>query len=150
MSFMPPACVAGPVIPAGGRSRHHVGVPNHLDFLELLDHHTRESPSGEVGTAFELHQLLSGAGLAAGGQAPAAWWTGQLIALGYVRARPHMRTTRELPSGVSWTDRELDSFTGFQVTPLGREEADRIRRPPRHRARPLGALRQTAIGRGSR
>lgn len=117
-------------------------MPNHLDFLELLDHHTRESPSGEVETAFELHQLLSQAGLAASGQAPAAWWTGQLVHLGYVRARTHGGATREVPPGVSWTDRELDSFTGFHVTPLGREEADRIRRLR------WEALTDAALGRG--
>ena len=116
-------------------------VPNHLDFLEVLDHHTRDSPSGEVGTAFELHQLVSNAGLAASGQTPAAWWTGQLVALGYVRARTHMGSTREVPPAVSWTDRELDSFTGFQVTPSGREEADRIRRLRRE------ALTDAALGR---
>ena len=119
-----------------------MGVPNHLDFLEVLDHQTRESPSGEVATAYELHQLVSGAGLAASGHTPAAWWTGQLISLGYVQARLHRGTTREVPPGVSWTDRELDSFTGFHVTPLGREEADRIRRLRRE------ALTDAALGRG--
>lgn len=137
-----PQCALPATNHAVGGSRHHVGVPNHLDFLEALDHHTRESPSGEVASAFELHQLVSAAaGLATSGSAPAAWWTGQLVALGYVRARPHMGTTREIPPAVPWTDRELDSFTGFQVTPLGREEADRIRRLRRE------ALTDAALGR---
>lgn len=101
---------------------------NHLDFLEVLDRHTRESPVGEVSAGDGMHSLADEAGLVSWGDASAARWTGELVALGYVRPLSRAPGIRDIPPAVPWSDRELYSFYRYQVTPAGRDEADRIRR----------------------
>lgn len=102
---------------------------NHLDFLEALDRHTRASPSGEVATGYDMHQLAWQEGTAASAELSAASWTGQLVDLGYVEPGPATGgRTHPPPHRVGWSDRELQSFTSYRVTAPGRQEAERLRR----------------------
>lgn len=102
-------------------------MPNHLDFLVALDRWTRESLTGEVTTGYEMHQIAWTAGLAPQGQTPAAYWTGQLVDLGYVEPGPRAGMPAPIPPRVSWTDTELQAFTNYRVTSVGRQEAERLR-----------------------
>jgi hypothetical protein len=52
----------------------------------------------------------------------------ELLGLGHVLALSRSPGVRDLPPDVPWGDRELQSFSDHQVTPAGREEADRIHR----------------------
>ena len=122
-----------------------VPVANHLDFLELLDRHTRESPVGEVPDGSEMRTLAVEGGLAeAGDNNPAARWTGELVDLGYVK--PHTSfVPRMVPDGVLWGDRELNSFGRYRVLPPGREEAERIRRHRREQATDVALGRELPV-----
>ena len=120
---------------------------NHLDFLELLDRHTRESPTGEVSDGSAMQELAVEAGLAeAGDNNPAARWIGKLVDLGYVKPRiTNDVTPRTVPEGVSWTNRELQTFAGYRVLPAGREEADRVRRRRREQATDVALGRELPV-----
>lgn len=105
-----------------------VSDANQLDFLEALDRWTRTSPAGEVPSGYQMHEIARDDGLVRQGETRAAFWTGQLVDDGYVRPRPRGPNLPPIPRGVGWTDGELQSHSGFLVTPLGREEAERVRR----------------------
>jgi hypothetical protein len=118
---------------------------NHLDFLEALDRRTRASPSGEVSTGYEMHQLAWQEEVAAPGELSAAPWTGQLVDLGYVEPDAALGGgPQPPPRRVSWSDRELQSFTAYRVTAAGRQEAERLRRARREQLSDL-ALGRTLI-----
>jgi hypothetical protein len=51
-----------------------------------------------------------------------------------VRALSRSPGVRSLPPGVPWSDRDLQSFSHYQVTAAGREEADRVHRLRRESA----------------
>ena len=105
---------------------------NHLDFLEALDRHTRASPSGEVATGYEMHQIAWSRRVASHPSVSAASWTGQLVDLGYVEPGPALGgASRKIPPQVGWTDQELQSFSGYRITASGRQEAERVRRARR-------------------
>jgi hypothetical protein len=74
-------------------------MPNHLDFLVALDRWTRESLTGEVAIGYEMHQVAWSAGLAAAGETPAAYWTDQLVDLGYVEPGPRAGMQPSSPRG---------------------------------------------------
>jgi hypothetical protein len=81
--------------------------PNHLDFLAVLDRHTRESPPGKVISGNEMHSIAADAGLVEPGDSAAARRTGELVGLGYVYALSRSPGVGEVPVGVGWSDREL-------------------------------------------
>lgn len=122
-------------IPSVRRTRDHpAGAANHLDFLAALDRHRRTSQLGRVAVGFEMQGLAWDAGLVERGDIAAARWTGELVELGYVRALSRSPGVRDLSPGVPWGDRELQPFSDYEVTPSGREEADRIHRLRRRSA----------------
>lgn len=106
MSLMPPAWLAGQPARAVGSAGHRVRASSHFDFLEVLDHHTRESPSGESGRPSScICSYRSQSSLPAG------------------CCRP---SDRQVSSS---TDRPRPGLLhGVPVTALGRVQADRIRR----------------------
>lgn len=110
-------------------------TPNHFDFLVALYDHTSASPQGEVTQGYEMHTVAQEARLVEPGNTRAAFWTGKLIDLGYVKHGAGLAGgPSSVPKGVPWTDRELQSFTGYAPTAAGRREADVIRRGRREHA----------------
>lgn len=110
-------------------------MANHLDFLFALDQYTRESASGSVSPAAEMHEIAKRAGFVEHGDTSAARWTGELVELGYLRHGPAMGgTTRPVPPRGPWSNADLQVFSDYRVTPEGREEADRMRRLHRESA----------------
>jgi hypothetical protein len=110
--------------------RDDTGVPNALDFLVLLDSYTRESSLGYVSAAHELQMLAQQAELVPQqDNYSVVRWTGELVHHGYVDHGPqHLGDPRPMPPGTAWTENDVQRVRDFRVTPLGREEADRMRR----------------------
>ncbi len=123
------------------RRRDHAGVPSHLDFLLALDEHLTANELECVRQPHELYAIAEQAGLnAVRGDQSAARWTGQLIQLGYlVWGLRAAADRRPVPVGL-WTPDDLTRFSDYYLTPVGREEADRIRRQRRE------ALTDAAMG----
>lgn len=108
-------------------------VPNELDFLVVLDEHTRDSSLGCVPGWMELMSLARP--LSERPHEEAARWTGTLVDLGYIRHQPKSMGDRrpEIP-GTSWDQGEVSRYHDYRVTAAGREEAERIRRREREMA----------------
>lgn len=105
-------------------------MPNHLDFLRVLDGFTRENLGGCVQQGIDMHRIAHDSGLAAAwGDASAARWTGELVHDGYLTHGPRsLGDARPIPYGPLWSDSDLQRFGDYRVTWQGREEADRMRR----------------------
>lgn len=115
-------------------------MANYLDFLVALDEHIAGSSLGFVIYGHEMHGIARSAGLVVSGDESAARWTGELIQLGYVTHGPlGFGDRRPLPQG-PFTSPDLSRVSDYRVTPVGRTEADRIRRQRRE------ALTDAAIG----
>ena len=112
-----------------------MAIANYLDFLYELDRYTRDSPLGCVPNGAEMHAIARGAGLAGPADTSAAAWTGRLVHLRYVTPGPALGgAPHTQPPPGPWTDDVLQTFTDYQVTSKGREEADRIHRLRREKA----------------
>lgn len=103
-------------------------VPDHLDFLVALDEYLRNNSRGEVSHGSEMTDLARAARLLDRPGQTAASWTGQLVRLGLVDHGPQSGGAAEIPLGVTWTNRELQTYTHYYVTAEGLKTADRERR----------------------
>ena len=120
-------------------------MPNHLDLLLAVDEVTRASQEGKVLSGFDMYSLAAGARLVEWGDLTPARWTGELVQLGYLTHGPRSPgDPRPIPPGAIWGDTELQRFDDFFVTPLGRDEADRMRRLERESATDASLGHQTA------
>ena len=101
-----------------------------LDYLVVLDGHTRNSSLGCIPGWMELMSLAQP--LSERPHEDAARWTGTLVDLGYLRHQPRSAgdVRIEVP-GTSWDQGQASRYHDYRLTSAGREEADRIRR--RHR-----------------
>jgi hypothetical protein len=110
-------------------------MPNHLDFLLLLDDYTRDSPGACVSRGADMYEIAHKAGLVEWGNLLPATWAGELVHLGYLVHGPKGLGDRwpDVP-GPAWTDREVQRYHDYRVTSTGREEADRMRRLQREAA----------------
>lgn len=108
-------------------------VPNHLNFLRALDEYTRKSSRGCVTQGHEMHSIARDAGLVeSGNPSPAAFWTGELVELGYLQHGPASAgDIRPIVRGSMWGETDLQRFSDYRLTGEGRAEADRIRRRER-------------------
>lgn len=104
-------------------------MTNYLDFLLILDAHTRDSSLGYVQRGYDMYGISTEAGLTSWGDHVVARWTGELVHHGYLDHGPASLGDRH-PSipGPSWNENELQRYDSYRVTPAGREEADRLRR----------------------
>jgi hypothetical protein len=104
-------------------------VSNALDFLLVLDSHTRESSLGYVSAGHQMQLLALEARLVGPDDRwTVARWTGELIHHRYVEHGPqHLGDRVPLPPGTAWSETEIQRVSDFRVTPLGREQADRMR-----------------------
>ncbi len=104
-------------------------MPNHLDFLLVLDDYTRNSPGACVSRGSDMHDIAHKAGLVEWSDLLPATWAGELVHLGYLIHGPKSAGDRwpDIP-GPSWTDQEVRRYNDYRVTAAGREEADRMRR----------------------
>lgn len=111
-------------------------MPNALDFLLLLDNHTRESSLGYVSAGHELQALALGSGLVRHeDNYSVVRWTGELVHQDYVdHGPPHAGDPRPMPSGPMWSEHDVQRVRDFRVTRHGREEANRMRRMARETA----------------
>jgi len=105
-------------------------MPNELDFLVVLDEHTRNSSLGCIPGWMELMSIARP--LSERPHEEAARWTGTLVELGYLRHQPKSMGDKraEIP-GTSWDQGQVSRYSDYRVTAAGREEADRIRRRER-------------------
>jgi hypothetical protein len=100
--------------------------PNYLDFLVALDDHFLITNHDYVQEWSELHRIAQDAGLETRELPQAARWTGELHGHRYLTAQSR-RFNQEIPR-VPFTDHDLQGLGEFRITPLGREEAERVRR----------------------
>jgi hypothetical protein len=110
-------------------------VANYLDFLIALDDHLRASVTGEVTFANDLHGIARAAGLFTPPQSQAAYWTGQLVDLGYVTPSPPPINGRSAPPrGAGWSEDDLGRFNRYALTDTGHAAAERERQARRAQA----------------
>lgn len=100
--------------------------PNYLDFLVRLDDHFLMTNHDYIQEWSELHRIAQDAGLETRELPQAARWTGELHSHKYVTAKSR-RFNQEIPPP-PFTDYDLQGLGEFRITPLGREEAERVRR----------------------
>lgn len=100
--------------------------PNYLDFLVALDDHFLNTNEDYIQDWSGLHRIAQDAGLETRELPQAARWTGELYGHRYLTAQSR-RFNQELPP-VPFTDHDLQGLGEFRITPLGREEAERVRR----------------------
>lgn len=103
-------------------------MPNHLDFLEALDAHIRESGTDQVDHGYGMTLIARDAGLLRNEGENAGRWTGQLVSMGLVAHGPQAPGRPDPPPGVPWSDLELQAFTAYRLTAEGLATADRERR----------------------
>ena len=109
-------------------------IPNHLDFLLVLDEYTRANAAGRVTAGWDLHTIAHEAGLVEWGNRSASNWAGQLVDAGYIVHGPgSLGDRRAIPPGYLWGPDDADRFGDYRLTSAGREEADRMRRLARER-----------------
>jgi hypothetical protein len=103
--------------------------PNYLDFLVALDHHFLNTNDDYIQEWSGLHRIAHDAGFETRELPQAARWTGELYGHRYLTAQSR-RFDREIPTA-PFTDHDLQGLGEFRITPLGREEAQRVRRQRR-------------------
>jgi hypothetical protein len=99
--------------------------PNYLDFLVVLDDYFLSTNNDYIPDSSVLHRIAQEAGLETRELPQAARWTGELYGHRYLTAESR-RFNQEIPP-VPFTDHDLQGLGEFRITPLGREEAERIR-----------------------
>jgi hypothetical protein len=106
--------------------------PNYLDFLVALDDHIFNSNLDCVQDSSGLHRIAQDADLEKPELPQAARWTGELYNHRYLKLETSGlgAQSNDLSRG-GVTDQDLQQLRDFRITPLGREEADRVRRQQR-------------------
>ncbi len=100
--------------------------PNYLDFLVALDDHFLNTNYDYIPDSSDLHRIAQDAGLETRELPQAARWTGELYGHEYLTAR-FRRFNQQIPPP-PFTDHDLQGLGEFRITPLGRQEAERVRR----------------------
>ncbi|MHB8735914.1 MAG: abortive infection family protein [Terriglobales bacterium] len=105
--------------------------PNYLDFLVALDDHIFNSNLDYVQDWSELHRIAQDTGLETRELPQAARWTGELYNHEYLALEARGFGAQNNLHRGGFTDQDLQQLRDFRITPLGREEADRVRRQQR-------------------
>jgi hypothetical protein len=100
--------------------------PNYLDFLVVFDDHFRTTHDDYIQDWSELHRIAQEADLETRELPQAARWAGELYGHKYLTCQSR-RLNQDMPP-LPFTDGDLQGLGEFRITPLGREEADRVRR----------------------
>lgn len=103
--------------------------PNYLNFLVALDDHFLTTHEDYIQDWSGLHRIAQDSGLETRELPQAARWTGEMYGHKYLTAQSR-RFNQELPPP-PFTDQDLQGLGEFRITPLGREEAERVRRQSR-------------------
>jgi hypothetical protein len=100
--------------------------------LVVLDDHLRNSNLGYVVYGTDLLRIACDAGWREGVMTRPVQWVGRLVHDEYIaHGLFGAGDPRPLPLGLMWSQYELSRVSDFRITPLGREEADRVRRQRR-------------------